>query len=121
VLLATGLLLVGVGAASLLVILRYTRDLASTRNQLQRLNANLESQRENLTRLASDLGRTRGDACEPLLADPREGTEPMELLDVHGRSISACLGGPGTVARMRATDAPLPLYGEDLERGDLRD
>jgi hypothetical protein len=45
----------------------------------------------------------------------------MELLDVHGRSISACLGGPGTVARMRATDAPLPLYGEDLERGDLRD
>jgi hypothetical protein len=27
----------------------------------------------------------------------------------------------GTVARMRAPNALLPLYGEDLERGDLRD
>jgi signal transduction histidine kinase len=50
VLLAAGLLLVGVGAASLLVILRYTRDLAATRNQLRRLNANLEGAVRERTR-----------------------------------------------------------------------
>jgi len=50
VLLAAGLLLVGVGAASLLVILRYTRDLAQTRNQLSGLNANLEGAVRERTR-----------------------------------------------------------------------
>jgi len=43
------------------------------------------------------------------------------VLDVHGRSISASFEGAGTVARMRAPDVLLPLYGEDRERGDLRD
>lgn len=50
VLLAAGVLLVGLGAASLLVILRYTRDLAATRHQLQRLNANLEGAVRERTR-----------------------------------------------------------------------
>jgi hypothetical protein len=78
-------------------------------------------QREDLPRRAGDLGRAGGDAREPLLADPVEGREPAKVLDVHGRSISASFEGAGTVARMRAPDVLLPLYGEDRERGDLRD
>jgi hypothetical protein len=37
------------------------------------------------------------------------------------RFISARSGAIGTVAHMDALDLVLPLYGEDLERGDLRD
>jgi len=37
------------------------------------------------------------------------------------RFISARSGATGTVAHVDAPDLLLPLYGEDVERGDLRD
>jgi len=37
------------------------------------------------------------------------------------RFISARSGAIGTVAHMDARDLLFPLYGEDVERGDLRD
>lgn len=43
ILAAAGLLLVLVGGTSILVIIRYTRDLGRTRDELRELNANLES------------------------------------------------------------------------------
>ena len=50
----------------------------------------------------------------------------MQFLDVHARPISAgSISGPRRTvvypAAMRAIDVRQPLYGEDLERGDLRD
>ena len=49
----------------------------------------------------------------------------MQFLDVHARPISAgSIPDRETVvypAAMRAIDVRQPLYGEDLERGDLRD
>ena len=76
---------------------------------------------EHLARLTGHLGRARRDPLEAGLADPLEGREAADLLDVHARFISASPAAIGTVAHMDAPDLLLPLYGEDVERGDLRD
>ena len=69
-----------------------------------------------------------GDTRETGGAHAGEERKRAEIVGVHARAISARaasrLGRAALLvypAAMRAIDVRLPLYGEDLERGDLRD
>ena len=70
---------------------------------------------KHLTAGGLQLGRAHSEPLKPDVRQARERRKAAQLLDIHVTCLYqyACL--------VRAFDTRLPLYGEDRERGDLRD
>ena len=70
---------------------------------------------EHLTAGGPQLGRTHREPLQPDVRQAGERRQAAQLVDIHGTCLYQypCL--------VRAFDTRLPLYGEDRERGDLRD
>src|SRR4029078_4788015 len=77
--------------------------------------ARITFERENLTVAGPRRGGAHRESLEADVRQARERRQAAQLVDIHGTCLYqyACL--------VRAFDTPLPLYGEERERGALRD
>ena len=83
-------------------------------------------EREHLALVRLELRRAAGDAREPVGRHAGEQRKRAKALDIHDgfsiRTRPRAASEPDRYApNVHALDLRRPLYGEDRERGDLRD